>query len=292
MRRDGVFDIAICTTGTSLYLYDAILSACRELSLQGNHGKCLVVLNTDRSLQLPELPEQTCVVREAQAGLSFARNRAFIETNAPFVAFIDDDAVVRSGWGAAVAELIDKVAHLGIGGGPVNAVWEPQFMDIPSWPKSVKDYIGSHVDRTWVGIHMSGPTVGANMVINREAFSRVGGFDPELGRRGALPIGMEEVTFRGKVATAGFTIASHAEMCVDHHVKIERLRVSRVLKRYWYEGLSWRLAGIVGKPYVRQRLIQLLFGNISNRWSGSARFDMPFYCELAFLSGVLFAKPR
>src|SRR5712692_7608531 len=68
---------------------------------------------------------------EKQPGLSNARNVATGLAKAPLIAFIDDDAIARPGWLAAITEAYDRFGkEAGIVGGKVNPIWAAPR---PSW---------------------------------------------------------------------------------------------------------------------------------------------------------------
>ncbi len=79
---------------------------------------------------------------------------------------------------------------------------------------------------------------GANMAVRRRLIDRIGGFHPELGRRGGSLLGQEQAEFfaRGRaLARAG---VMYPAMEVHHHVPAERL-TKPYFRRWWYwKGVS------------------------------------------------------
>ena len=99
--------IVICTRNRAPVVVRAIHGALAEAASAG--AELLVVDNasTDATPSaVAELQQQAAspfrVLREPEVGLSAARNRGLKEACGDIVAFLDDDAVPRKGWLAAL----------------------------------------------------------------------------------------------------------------------------------------------------------------------------------------------
>src|SRR5437899_9095852 len=99
--------VVICTHDRADVVGEAVHGAVAEARADG--GEVLVVDNASRDRTpalLAELVlqhgEALRVVREPRLGLSAARNRGLAEARGEVVAYLDDDAIPRAGWLAAL----------------------------------------------------------------------------------------------------------------------------------------------------------------------------------------------
>jgi hypothetical protein len=69
---------------------------------------------------------------------------------------------------------------------------------------------------------------------------RIGGFNPDTGRVGKLPIGCEETEACIKLTQAdpGSAILYAPTARVRHHVSVDRVRMAYIARRSWCEGMS------------------------------------------------------
>lgn len=179
-------------------------------------------------------------------GLSSARNVGIKASSMPLVAFIDDDAVPARTW---LEELLAAMDRPGIAvvGGRAEPAWEGGSR--PAWfPPEYLWIVGcSYVGQVTDG-HVRNP-LGCSMLYRRSVFEAVGGFDPQVGRLGTIPLGCEEtelclrMTRHDPAARVWLTEAS----VVTHHVPRARQSLRYFFRRCFYEGVSKavirRLAG-------------------------------------------------
>jgi glycosyltransferase involved in cell wall biosynthesis len=123
---------------------------------------------------------------ELKQGLSHARNLGMKEAAADYVAFIDDDARAGDNWIEHALNIIDEKKP-DIFGGPVYPLITD---DRPSW---YKDEYGIRGDMGETGWLKKGFIVGTNIFFKKSLLQAYGGFDPDLGMKGA-DIGYHEET--------------------------------------------------------------------------------------------------
>lgn len=173
---------------------------------------------------------------EPRVGLSHARNRALAEARAPVVAYLDDDAVADPGWVAVIARRFAEDGALAALSGPVLPIWEAEP---PAWlPDRLHGALGlrAAVD--------DGRLFGGNAAYRAATLRALGGFAPELGRRGEALLQGEDDDVAARLAAAGAPVAFEAAMLIRHHVPAARLRRAYLLR--------WALGS--GRSQARIRL--------------------------------------
>ena len=175
------------------------------------------------------------VLAEPRPGLSLARNRAlaWVEDDDEVLAFVDDDAVVDPGWGAALAarwdQAPDRVACIG---GPIR----PRFDSPP--PAWVSDHILpalTVLDRGAALLDLDPAreeaVYGANISFRAGPLRRVGGFDPAWGHSGGRTWFGEENEAQVALARLGYTTRYVPDAGVDHVIPAERLTRGSFVRR-------------------------------------------------------------
>jgi glucosyl-dolichyl phosphate glucuronosyltransferase len=80
--------------------------------------------------------------------------------------------------------------------------------------------------------------LGVNMAVRRELVEAIGGFRPDLGRRGNSLLGQEQAEFFYRSRAAGAVGLYVPEMVLQHHVPASRLTL-RYFRRWWFwKGIS------------------------------------------------------
>jgi len=175
-------------------------------------------------------------VREHELGLSQARNTGIAASRAPLVAFMDDDAVPEPGWVAATVKGFSDRAVAAVGG-----------RILLDFERGRPRWLPARLDRTYSGLDL-GPDpcplpfpatpYGANMAVRRDLLDDIGGFRPELGRRGADLISLEETELFRQVAARGLEVRYLPDALVHHRVPAERATVRWLARRRYAQGRS------------------------------------------------------
>ena len=179
-------------------------------------------------------------VDEPVLGLSSARNRGAKETQAPILAYLDDDAIASPQWLKILTKAFADQAKLAIAGGRVTLIW-PEDQSCPPWlSENLTQALGFYNlgDKT-LDIQEPGLTPrGLNYSIRRDFLEQVGGFDTNLGRVGKNLLSNEELFMTELALSKGWQVAYLPEALVAHNVAPERLHPAWFLNRSWWQGVS------------------------------------------------------
>jgi GT2 family glycosyltransferase len=178
------------------------------------------------------------LTRVDQPGLSLARNRGVHLAAADWVVFLDDDAVPFPNWlGKLLATLAAASPTQAVIGGGIY----------PQWPDGTS---GEHLSKRWKmylslaeadrpGSVTDGYTVnGANYAIRRHVLLDIGGFPEKLGRVGSSLISGDDCQVTQSVLDAGLGAGFDPAFKVYHKISRERLKMSWILRRTFWEGIS------------------------------------------------------
>src|ERR1043165_2896991 len=152
MSVDSPYDISaiVCTYNRSAMLHEA-LSRIAAQRADGLRYEVLVVDNnsSDDTRQVIEsfAPSSPCPVRyilERQQGVSHARNAGLAASNAPLLAFFDDDVMVSPDWLMQIKRALDLHRGIDYIGGKVLPRWAeapPGWLVPENWaPIAAQDY--------------------------------------------------------------------------------------------------------------------------------------------------------
>lgn len=235
--------VAVCTNRRP----EEVVQCLDALSLQGGRlGSMLVCSALDEAetdvharAARAELPGIE-VLREPRAGLSHARNRALAACEDDDVlAFIDDDALVGSGWLANLVRAWSAApARVACIGGPIRARFtgrRPQWLTDPMLTAlSMLDHGPDTLDLDPV----VRTVYGANISFRCGHLRAVGGFDPAFGHRGARLRFSEEDEAQRALTRAGYGIRYVPDVFVWHVVPESRVTRMGVLERRFHYGAT------------------------------------------------------
>lgn len=189
-------------------------------------------------------------IREAEPGLSIARNAALAACRQDVIAYIDDDAIVAGDWGARLArrweEAEPEVACIG---GPIVPRWTA---DPPAWVSEAVHPVLSLLDRG-PGLSELDPrrreeVWGANISFRAHDLRALGGFDPARGPYASLPLFGDESLVQRRLAEEGLRVLYAGDVRVEHVIDANRLRLAEVMRRRLYYG------ALLGATAQSQRL--------------------------------------
>ena len=186
-------------------------------------------------------PVELLYLFEAAQGKSNALNAGLGATRASIIVFTDDDVRVREAWLEAACRALLDDPSVDYAGGPVLPIWEqprPAWLDerrSDLWGTlAILDYGGE----PFVFEEKRRVPLGANMAVRRALISRIGGFDPKLGRTGESLLGQEQAEFFCRSRAIGARGVYVPQMALHHHVPAKRL-TRAYFRRWWFwKGIS------------------------------------------------------
>lgn len=235
----------ICTRNRARYLRKALQSLI-EQTLAPDLYEIIVVDNNsdDETRRVVEAFLDSGRVRylfEPVAGLSRARNTAWRAARAPYVAFLDDDAVARNDWAEQYVRAFETITPTpGSIGGKCEPIWEAPR---PDWlPDRLLSSLSVYdwADRPIV---LSGDqwVSGCNIAYPVERLREIGGFREDLGRIGTRLLAGEETYVRRQLDALGYPTRYHPEIVVGHHISPGRLNKAWFRRHAFGTGQSHAL---------------------------------------------------
>lgn len=241
MNKGPLVSIVICSHNRSVDV-----SECLEALMPQIGAEAEVILvdsasdpkNEAEMVKLAMLYPAVNLTRVDQPGLSLARNRGVHLAAGDWVVFLDDDAVPFPDW-------LEKLLATVTAASPTQAVIGGGIY--PRWPANMN---GEHLGKRWKmflslaeadrpGSVTEGYTVnGANYAIRRSVLLDIGGFSEKLGRVGDSLISGDDCLVTSRVLDAGLGATFDPAFKVYHKISRERLKISWILRRTFWEGIS------------------------------------------------------
>lgn len=197
---------------------------------------------------------------EENQGLSYARNTSISLAEAEVIAFLDDDAIASPGWLEGLLTGFNGSSDVWAVGGRVLPIWEKER---PSWITDRKLPSLSLLDWGVTPRPLAWPEriIGANCSFRRGAFKEVGLFETNLGRKGKLLLGLEDIELQQRIHDFGKQIVYVPDAIVRHHVPTKRATRRYFLSRDFGNGRSQaiRTAMQAGRWAAVGRATKLLF---------------------------------
>jgi glycosyltransferase involved in cell wall biosynthesis len=238
-----VATVVVCTHDRADVLGDAVAAAAAQAG--ANDAEVLVVDNASTDGTPAVLAEMVLrhaplvrVAREPRLGLSAARNRGLADARGDVVVYLDDDAVPRPGWLAALLRPYAEPAVACTGGRIALAFPTPP----PAWlPPEIHGAfsafdLGDAPRRLRYG--RDDYPYGANVSFRAATARALGGFSTRLGPLGRVELVHDETDLCYRLDRAGHEVRYVPDAIVDHRVGVERMAPERILRRFRMTGRS------------------------------------------------------
>lgn len=232
--------VSVVICAYTLDRWDQLVKAMDSVSVQQPAHETILVVDHNRALfdrAVLRWPDAVVIENSGSRGLSAGRNSALEVATGSVVAFLDDDAVADPGWLESLAVPFADADVVAVGGS-AEPIWPGEAPAV--LPEELLWIVGC----SYRGLPVvPGPirnVMGCSMAFRREPLMAIGGFNPDTGRVGKLPIGCEEteVCIQLSQADPSRVILYAPTARVRHHVSADRVRMKYVLHRSWCEGLS------------------------------------------------------
>ena len=186
--------------------------------------------------RISDYPVPLRYIFEPCQGKSIALNTGLATTDASIIVFTDDDVCVSAEWVEASCRPMLDDPTIDYTGGPVMPLWE---QPCPAWLDQTRpDLWGTlaildYGQAPFIFEERRRVPLGANMAVRRSLIDRIGGFDPDLGRRGSSLLGQEQAEFFCRSREAGARGLYVPAMGLHHHVPASRL-TRAYFRRWWF----------------------------------------------------------
>lgn len=266
--------VCVCTHNRAASL-SACLQGLRRETVAPTEFEVLVVdsaSSPDVARQVAHLVEaapNAAYLRIERPGISLARNLGARCARAPWIAYIDDDAIPQPDWVETILDIAEGPNPPSVIGGRILPLWEAP---LPSWwPERLRGSL-SIIEHPESGEYRSADLprsvepYAANMVVNVAALLNAGGFRTAIGRYGGALLSDEEVQLAWRLQDAGHSARHEPRMVVHHQIHANRLNPAWLLRRLYWQGASAvatrRLLGggrSVWRDLPRRLLVATLF---------------------------------
>jgi glycosyltransferase involved in cell wall biosynthesis len=256
--------VAICTYNQCGLLQRTLESLTRVTSPADDRWELLLIDNnsSDQTRAVAgefagRLPLR--YVFEGRQGLTHARRRAFLETRAEWIAFIDDDCLVARDWIEQAATFAVERPRAGAIGGRVRLSWEapPTELALRYQDVFARQERGESPQRLPATGMIS--LVGAGLLLRRAALAATNWCDgPILSDRVGKQLtagGDTEMILR--IRNAGYEVWYNPRMAIDHIIPAARTSLEHICGLYRGAGLCF--PALISIAYPRpSRLLQCL----------------------------------
>ncbi len=171
-------------------------------------------------------------VQEKTQGVSIARNSGLKLASGEYISFLDDDVTVRNNWMAAVFQIINKHKP-DFFGGVVHPSYEEQP---PKWFDDKFEIREHYPESGWLPAYTY---LSINYVARRACLNKIGGFNIDIGPKGAKFQYGEDSDLIARLYQKGYLAYYNREMIVDHFVPKRKMTLSYVLNRKIELGMSY-----------------------------------------------------
>lgn len=229
---------------------DALAAAIRSLARQtlSKDSYEIVVIDNNSGDKTPDVVQglvqeyggdglRIRYVVESQVGLSHARNRSTIMTQAEVIAFLDDDAVASPQWLESLLDEYHESEDVWSVGGRVDPIWDAER---PGWLTKAMYGSLSLLDLGDKARPLVWPekVIGVNCSFRRIVFEEAGLFATNLGRRGNELFGFEDTEIQQRIHELDKKVVYAPRALVHHHVPAERMTKTYLTKRAYFTGKS------------------------------------------------------
>lgn len=247
--------VIICTYNRAESLRETLSAICSQRTASAIDWEVVVVNNNSSdhteaviSEFARDWPRLRYEFVSAQ-GLSHARNGGIRAARGEVLLFTDDDVLPEPEWIETTLRGLDAW-QADASGGYIAPIWETPP---PDWlTERFYGFLAIRTDRSddYVITRPGEAPYGANMAIRRSVFDRVGFFDANRGRKGAVLAGGEDGEMFERILATGLKVVFLGQSRVHH--KVEAFRLTKTYFRRWRMQNSRNQAISKGVPGQRR----------------------------------------
>jgi len=247
--------VVICTYNRSMLLSHCLRSLSEQSATPESYEVIVVDNNStdstqDIAMDFTRRFPNFKLIHEPEQGLSHARNRGWKEAEAPWVAYIDDDAKAMPGYIERLLFVIENYPFDCFGG-----VYLPWYeYGKPGWFRD--EYASNLSVQDHTGVLNSGYASGGNFVIRRTILEEFEGFHADLGMRPDKIAYAEEALLQMQLRNAGYTIGFDPQLIVEHLVSREKLSPWWFVRSAYARSRDWETAQDI-KPRLGRLLLTI-----------------------------------
>jgi GT2 family glycosyltransferase len=181
--------------------------------------------------------ERVRYLYEEKLGLSAARNAGAAQARGEVVCFVDDDAIPSSRYLAEVLAAFENPQATCVGG-KIVAAWPGGAA--PAWftPRYAHVVAQTSFGETARRLARNEFPFGANIAFRKRVFQVLGGFDENLGKRGANNIWGEEIDLCHRLQERGFSFFYNPRALVWHVVGGGRATEQYFIESIFGKGIT------------------------------------------------------
>lgn len=180
----------------------------------------------------------TRLVCQPSSGLSAARNAGLQFSDAPIVAYIDDDAVAEPGWLSGLLAAFLEFPCAGAAAGPVSVRWTTAK---PRWWRDELDEVFNRFQPAGdqpCTLRFPNLPYGCNFAVRRNLAVGLGRFRTDLGRQKGTLLGGEETELMLRMLVTDHQVVYWPSAGVQHLALPHRANRKYILRRAWMHGRS------------------------------------------------------
>ena len=239
-------DAVVCTYNNAPSLERTLRSIAAQ-ELHAAQALSILVVDNNSTDDTPEVVRQVLetagcryrYVREERQGLAFARQRAFLESQADWLAFIDDDCELNARWLLRAGTHALSYPRAGAFGGRVRAVLPA---DAPSFAERRRPAFAEQ-DCGPAPLLLDEPIprlVGAGLVVRKRAVEESRWLETfALAGRSGTGLGAgEDTELLLAVRRAGYETWYFPDLRLDHHIAAPRVTLDYLCRLHYGLGAS------------------------------------------------------
>lgn len=168
---------------------------------------------------------------ESRQGLSHARNTGIEAAGGEYILFTDDDAEISPSWLDSYLNKIQLTKAECIFG-KISVIWDQPK---PWWyDERYRGFFAviDYGDNEFKVESKNTPFFGKNFCIKKQFLIEMGGFDPELGRKGDDLLGGEEILVFNRLVEEKRIVHYFPDITVGHRLKPREYTAENIRKQY------------------------------------------------------------